>query len=236
MNNILVIDDDERLLSLVKELLETNGFHVTAVTSASTARLKICEEHYDVMIVDWMMPRESGLELIQSVRNSTSHQRRIPSIMLTALDDIDHKVQGFDAGCDDYLPKPFEARELILRIKALIRRTAQIVNIQVLKFGNCEFNKITNELIKNEQPTILSSTELNLLKTLSQRPNEPFSRVELAKNLSFQVADRTIDVQITRLRRKVGDDPKNPTIIKTIRNIGYVLCCDISEHNQNQAA
>ena len=236
MNNILVVDDDERLLSLVKELLETNGFHVTGVTSASTARSKICEEHYDAMIVDWMMPRESGLELIQSVRNSTSHQSKIPSIMLTALDDIDHKVQGFDAGFDDYLPKPFEARELISRIKALIRRTAQVGDIQIVKFGDCEFNKITNELHRNKGTIILSSTEQNLLKTLSQRPNEPFSRIELAKKLSFQVADRTIDVQITRLRRKIGDDPKNPTIIKTIRNIGYVLCCDTSAQNQTQAA
>lgn len=236
MHNILVVDDDERLLSLVMELLETNGFQVDGVTSASNARTKICQEHYDVMVVDWMMPRESGLDLIQSVRNSAMCQSKIPAIMLTALGDVDHKVQGFEAGFDDYLPKPFEARELISRINALIRRTAQADTIQILKFGNCEFNKITNELRRNKEPIVLSSTELNLLKTLSQKPNEPFSRIELAKKLSFQVADRTIDVQITRLRKKIGDNPKNPTIIKTIRNIGYVLCCDASTQSQTQAA
>jgi two-component system phosphate regulon response regulator OmpR len=178
---------------------------------------------FDAMIVDWMMPNESGIEFIKSVRNSTSHIKNIPAIMLTAMDNIDNKIIGFDSGFDDYITKPFEERELIARLRALINRTQKDQKNKVIQFGDCEFNLETDVLLVNSKEVYLSTTELTLLKTLCQKPNHPFSRMELAKKLTFRVSDRTIDVQITRLRKKIGDNPKNPTIIKTIRYIGYSL-------------
>ena len=236
MTNILVVDDDERLLSLIVEILQKNGFVAKGAISASAARIALHNEHFDVIIVDWMMPKESGIDFIKSVRNSDSFYKTIPAIMLTALDDIDHKIQGFENGYDDYISKPFEERELVARINAITRRTSQKKIAKCLKFGNCEFDLNRKELKLNEQLVSLSTTELGLLSALAQRPNEPFSRIELAKKLSFQVSERTIDVQITRLRKKIGDNPKNPTIIKTIRYIGYTLSCTVleNEHDSSQ--
>ena len=226
MRNILVIDDDERLLSLIVEILKKNSFQVTGATSANEGRKKIRDEHFDAIVADWMMPKESGIDFITTLRNSTEYQEKIPAIMLTALDDIDHKVQGFEAGYDDYLVKPFEARELIARLNALIKRTSQNNCNTTVKFGNCVFDTKTEILLHNGSIVQLSSTELTLLKILAHRPNTPFSRTELAKRLSSCVSERTIDVQITRLRKKIGDDPKYLTSIKTIRHIGYILCCN----------
>ncbi len=229
MNNILVIDDDERLLFLIVEILKKNGFSAKGATSASNARTAMRNEHFDVIIVDWMMPKESGIDFIKSLRTYDSQYKKIPAIMLTALDDIDHKLQGFESGYDDYVTKPFEAKELVARINAIMRRAAQDKSHKRLKFGNCEFDLEHKELRLNTKSVTLSTTELSLLLTLAQRPNEPFSRLELAKKLSFQVSERTIDVQITRLRKKIGDNPKNPSIIKTVRYTGYTLCCSVVE-------
>lgn len=223
MNRILVIDDDERLLSLILSVLKMNNFDVCGVVSASNARMKLNEEHFDLIIVDWMMPNESGVEFIKALRNSASHLKDIPVIMLTAVDDIDRKVEGFDSGADDYITKPFETKELVARINSLLRRVSSDSQISILKFGNCEFDLNNGELKKDSEIINLSTTELDLLKTLAMRPNKPFSRIELAKKLSFQVSDRTIDVQINRLRKKIGDNPKSPTIVRTIRYIGYAL-------------
>lgn len=230
MINILVVDDDERLLSLIVAILQKNGFLANGVTNASAAKVALHDEHFDVLIVDWMMPNESGIDFIRALRNSDSPYNTIPAIMLTALDDIDHKLQGFENGYDDYVTKPFEERELIARINAIARRTSQKKFARCLKFGNCEFDLSRKELKLNGQFVMLSTTELGLLSALAQRPNEPFSRTELSKKLSFQVSERTIDVQITRLRKKIGDNPKSPTIIKTIRYIGYTLCCKVIEN------
>lgn len=223
MRKILVIDDDERLLSLIVSVLKMSKFDVFGVTSAAQARTKLNEEHFDLIVVDWMMPNENGVQFIKSIRNSVSHLKNIPAIMLTAVDDIDKKVEGFESGFDDYITKPFETKDLVVRINSLLRRTSDVPQVSVLKFGNCEFNLINGELKKNSEIINLSTTELDLLKTLALRPNKPFSRLELAKKLSFQVSDRTIDVQINRLRKKIGDNPKSPTIVRTIRYIGYAL-------------
>lgn len=235
MKNILVIDDDERLLSLIVEILQKNGFIAKGMTTTREARIAMRNEHFDVIIVDWMMPQESGTDFIKSIRNSDLYYKKIPAIMLTALDDIDHKLEGFESGYDDYVTKPFEGRELIARINAIIRRTSQDIYPKCLKFGDCEFNLERQELKQNAYPVTLSTTELGLLLTLAQRPNEPFSRTELAKKLSLQVSERTIDVQITRLRKKIGDNPKNPSIIKTIRYIGYTLCCRCADNEDRES-
>ena len=226
MKNILVVDDDERLVFLIVETLKTSGYNAVGVTSASQARSKLYELHFDAVIVDWMMPIESGIDFIKSIRESANYLKNIPAIMLTAVDSLDEKIIGFDSGFDDYITKPFETKELIARLQALIKRSLIGNTNDLLKFGNCEFNIKNDELKKDSELVYLSTTELTLLKTLCQRPNQPFSRSELAKKLSFQVSDRTIDVQITRLRKKIGDNNKNPTIIRTIRYIGYALYCD----------
>ncbi len=226
MKNILVVDDDERLVFLIVETLKTSGYNAVGVTSASQARSKLYELHFDAVIVDWMMPIESGIDFIKSIRESANYLKNIPAIMLTAVDSLDEKIIGFDSGFDDYITKPFETKELIARLQALIKRSLIGNTNDLLKFGNCEFNIKNDELKKDSELVYLSTTELTLLKTLCQRPNQPFSRSELAKKLSFQVSDRTIDVQITRLRKKIGDNNKTPTIIRTIRYIGYALYCD----------
>lgn len=223
MNRILVVDDDERLLSLIISVLKMNNFDVYGAISGAQARMKLNEEHFDAIVIDWMMPNETGVDFIKSIRNSVSHLKNIPAIMLTAVDDIDKKVEGFEAGYDDYITKPFETKDLVARINSLIRRCQDSPKVSILCFGNCQFNLINGELKRDSEIVFLSTTELDLLKTLAMRPNKPFSRIELAKKLSFQVSDRTIDVQVNRLRKKIGDTPKSPTIIKTIRYIGYAL-------------
>ena len=223
MKKILVIDDDERLLSLIVSVLQMNDFDVCGAISGAQARSKLNEEHFDAIVVDWMMPRETGIEFIKAIRNSANHLKDIPAVMLTALDDIDKKVEGFESGFDDYITKPFETKELVVRLNSLIRRATNGATVSVLRFGECNFNLTSGELKKDSEIINLSTTELDLLKTLASRPNQPFSRIELAKKLAFQVSDRTIDVQINRLRKKIGDNPKSPTIIKTVRYIGYAL-------------
>ena len=228
MERILVVDDDERLGALVVELLRRNAYEAEAAISASQARSKLHEAHFDAILVDWMMPVENGIAFIRSLRASASHLQNIPAIMLTAVDDVDKKVIGFEAGYDDYITKPFEAKELIARLRALIKRTTTAMgNIaEVLRFGNCEFDTKNDELRCSGELVHLSTTELSLLKTLCQRPNQPFSRCDLARKLAFQVSGRTIDVQITRLRKKIGDNQKQPTIIRTIRYVGYAIYCE----------
>jgi two-component system phosphate regulon response regulator OmpR len=226
MRSVLVIDDDERLTSLIVASLESHGYSAIGVTSAAQAKSTLLSEHFDAIVVDWMMPNESGIEFITSIRKSITHLKDIPAIMLTAIDCIDNKVVGFEAGFDDYITKPFEDRELVARLNAVINRSIQrFATGTFVRFENFTFNPSNNELRKGKELVTLSTTELTLLKTLSQKPNYPFSRAELAKQFSFQVSDRTIDVQVTRLRKKFGDDTKNPRIIKSVRHIGYSLCC-----------
>jgi two-component system phosphate regulon response regulator OmpR len=220
---ILVIDDDERLLFLISALLQKNNFEVMTAKSAKEARSILSEESIDALVVDWMLPKETGVEFIKNIRGASHYLKNIPAIALTAVDGIDNKVTGFEAGFDDYVTKPFEEVELILRINALLKRTEIQNQDTIVEFGDCMFNLETEELIKGGEVVHLSSTEVALLKTLCLRPNQPIHRAELAKKLSFQVSDRTIDVQIARLRKKIGDESKNNPIIKTVRHVGYSI-------------
>ena len=224
MHSILVIDDDERLLSLIVQLLKISGYDATPAKSAIEARNIISYQSFDAIIVDWMMPKESGIEFIKTLRSSASQSKNIPALMLTAMGDIDNKIEGFEAGFDDYLVKPFEERELLARLASLIRRnTIKEVDSPTITFGNCVFNLTTGEFLHENNPIYLTSTEIILLKTLCQKKNQPISREDLSQKLGFKVNDRTIDVQITRLRKKIGDNPKEPAIIQTIRHIGYSI-------------
>jgi two-component system phosphate regulon response regulator OmpR len=220
MKSVLIVDDDKRLLHLITSLLKVNGYNATGAQSAAEAKELLKSGNFDVLIVDWMMPNTSGIEFIKSIRSSQSSVNSIPAMMLTALGDVDSKVTGFDAGFDDYLTKPFEEKELIARINAIMARSQHTCN-DTLKLGDCEFNKQSGELRRGKTRVYLSTVEMTLLLTLCQKPNHPCTREELVKRLAFCVSERTIDVQIARLRQKLGDDAKEPLIIKTVRHIGY---------------
>lgn len=224
-NKILIIDDDERIVSLLIQILNnTESYNAIGACDASNARAILLEHNnnFDAMIVDCMMPNESGIEFIRSIRSGGNE---IPSILLTAIDTVDNKILGFEGGADDYLTKPFDERELMARLKRLIEKSKKkdIYNDNIVFFGNCEFNMNNAELTIDGVSIYLTSTEKSLLTSLCQKCGLPVAREDLAKKLGFIVSDRTIDVQITRLRRKIGDNPKNPTIIQTIRYIGYSI-------------
>jgi two-component system phosphate regulon response regulator OmpR len=223
--SVLVIDDDNRLLDLVINLLIQKSFDAVGVGSTSAGFDSLASKAFDAIIVDWMMPIESGIDFIKRLRSSSVGFRNIPAMMLTSMSDIDDKVLGFESGFDDYITKPFEPKELLVRLCAMIRRSRNIGHIPgtILRFGDCEFNLETGVLSLNSKIVNLSDSEMVLLKTLCARPNYPFPRKELAKKFRFIVSDRTIDVQITRLRKKIGDDSRNPCIIRTIRHIGYAI-------------
>ncbi|MDR1475910.1 MAG: response regulator transcription factor [Holosporales bacterium] len=225
MHSILVIDDDIRLLNLVVDLLRVADFAAVGANSVAEGLAALSSRKFDAIVVDWMMPFENGIEFITRLRSTASYAQHIPAMMLTALSDPDDKVVGFESGFDDYLTKPFETKELIVRLNAMIRRSkiAHTHHVPVVKFGSCVFDTDSGELFLNSESVNLSESELMLLKTLCLRPNHPFTREELAKKFGFIVSDRTIDVQITRLRKKIGDDTRKPFIIKTIRHIGYAL-------------
>jgi two-component system phosphate regulon response regulator OmpR len=221
---LLVVDDDRRLRDLLVKFLKENHFLVSSASNAAEARAHLASQPVDLMILDIMMPGEDGLSLTQSL----AEKGAVPILLLTARDTVDDRVHGLDVGADDYLSKPFEPRELLARIKAILRRAtpAEAPESFELKLGDYRFNQTTSQLIKGDTIVFLSSTELLLLKILAQNPRKPFSRSDLAQRIGHRVSDRTIDVQITRLRRKIGDDSRQPRYLQTIRHIGYMLAPD----------
>ena len=222
--HLLVVDDDNRIRTLLVKFLSDQGFRVNAAANAAEARSHMACHVFDALILDIMMPGEDGIGLTKSLRATT----RVPILLLTARDQLDDKVIGFDIGADDYLTKPFEPLELLARLKSLIRRSAapSLDASPLICFGDYTFD-IQNGRLKNKEDLVfLTSTEMILLKTLAQTPGHPFSRDELAQRIGHRVSERTVDVQITRLRKKIGDDPRNPRTLQTIRHIGYALCPD----------
>jgi two-component system phosphate regulon response regulator OmpR len=221
---LLVVDDDRRLRDLLVKFLKENHFLVSSASNAAEARAHLASQPVDLMILDIMMPGEDGLSLTQSL----AEKGTVPILLLTARDTVDDRVHGLDVGADDYLSKPFEPRELLARIKAVLRRAspAEASEPTELKLGDYRFNQATSQLTKGNGVVFLSSTELLLLKILAQNPRKPFSRTDLAQRIGHRVSDRTIDVQITRLRRKIGDDSRQPRYLQTIRHIGYMLAPD----------
>jgi two-component system phosphate regulon response regulator OmpR len=217
------------LLTLVVDLLKRENFEAIGVDSTEAGFDSLSSKSFDAIIIDWMMPIENGIDFIKRLRSSEVGFRNVPAMMLTALSDIDDKVIGFESGFDDYLTKPFDPKELLVRLQAMIRRSSipQHNSGEVLKFGECEFNLETGVLTKGSQTVHLSDSEDTLLRTLCKRPNQPFTREELARKIGFMVSDRTIDVQITRMRKKIGDDPKNPRIIRTVRHVGYAITAEV---------
>ncbi|AIK96023.1 response regulator [Candidatus Odyssella acanthamoebae] len=224
--HVLVVDDDRRLRELLTKFLKDAGFRVQAAAMAAEARIQLAAQHFDVMVLDIMMPGETGLDFTKSLREGGN---QIPILYLTARDSVEDRIEGFDSGGDDYLPKPFEPAELVSRLRAILRRVAPKKTQDIiphLVFGDLVFHIEDGILQDKETQVFLSSTEIILLRTMAQSPRQPFSREDLAQRIGHRVTDRAVDVQITRLRKKIGDDSKQPRFIQTVRHIGYALCPD----------
>lgn len=220
--HILVVDDDTRLRNLLRRFLQEQNFATSVAKDAAEARMFIDEYKFDLLIVDVMMPNESGIEFLTALRK----ENNVPVIMLTAMGEPDDRISGLEAGADDYLPKPFEPKELVLRIKNILKRTPQNTENKdmPLNLGLCLYDAVKKELT-NKQGEIIHITpvEQMLLSVLSQKPGQIFTREKLAEILGAGQSSRSIDVQITRLRKKIEKDSKNPRYLQTIRGKGYML-------------
>ena len=223
--HLLVVDDDERLRALLQRYLFSNGFRVSVAANAADARALMKSMAFDLLILDVMMPGESGFELTKSVRASSS----VPILMLTAKGEAEDRIKGLEHGADDYLPKPFEPRELLLRVSALLRRAAPPAQkaIAEVRMGDCVYDPERGQLRRKGKPVHLTSSESALLQLFAANAGRSFSRSDLCTRLGVTL-ERSIDVQVTRLRRKIEEDPKLPLYLQTVRGVGYVL---VPDHN-----
>ena len=216
--HILVVDDDEGIRTLVKKYLNENNYLVTTANSAEDAFEKIQIIKFDLIILDIMMPGKSGLEFIKE------NQKKLdtPVILLTAKGEADERVEGLEVGADDYLPKPFEPKELILRIQNIIRKTKKNDQKRVIQFENIKIDLNKQLIVKKNTEYKINNTEKKILEKMINNPGKTFSREDIGI-LTELDKERSIDVIITRLRKKIEIDPKNPKFLQTIRGAGYVL-------------
>lgn len=227
--HLLVVDDDERIRTLLQKFLIRNGFLVTTARDAEHARRILAGLDFDLVVLDLMMPGEDGLSLTAWLRETNM----VPILLLTARGETEHRIEGLEAGADDYLPKPFEPRELLLRINAILRRVPHAPSSdtepKVLSLGPIRYDLERGEMWQGETLVRLTSTEMQLMRVFSAFCNEPISRTKLVEELGRdrgQAQERAIDVQITRLRRKIEEDPKQPRYLQTVRGAGYMLSPD----------
>ncbi|UAB88908.1 response regulator [Ruegeria sp. SCSIO 43209] len=227
--HLLIVDDDERIRDLLKKFLMRSGFLVTAARDAAHARRVLSGLDFDLIVLDVMMPGEDGVSLTRSLRDTHS----TPILLLTAKGETEHRIAGLEAGADDYLAKPFEPKELLLRINAILRRMpetpAQDTAAKILHLGPIRYDIERGEMWQGEDPVRLTATESQLMKIFSAQPGEPISRAKLVEDLGRdkgQAQERAVDVQITRLRRKLEQDPKQPRYLQTVRGAGYMLAPD----------
>ncbi len=218
--HILVVDDDTRIRSLLKQFLSEQGFRITVAATASEARRRLEGLDFDLLVLDVMMPGESGVDLTRSLREV----RNVPILMLTALAETDSRVTGLEAGADDYLPKPFDPRELVLRINNILRRggPSATPKLEQIVFGPYSFQIARRELKRGGETLRLTEREQEILAIFAERAGETIPRHELVGG-DAEVGERTIDVQINRLRRKIERDPSNPVWLQTVRGVGYRL-------------
>ncbi|OHC81883.1 MAG: DNA-binding response regulator [Rhodospirillales bacterium RIFCSPLOWO2_12_FULL_67_15] len=226
--HVLVVDDDARLRELIRRYLSGNGFAVTAAADATEARACLKSFAFDVLVLDRMMPGEDGLALARALRAD----RPPPILMLTAMGEAEERIAGLEAGVDDYLVKPFEPRELLLRLNAILRRLAQpppappAAPPAEMRFGAAVFRADRRELVRGGRPVRLTEAETALLVVLAARPGEVVGREELARLTGASGGGRAVDVQVTRLRRKIESDPRAPRYLVTARGRGYALNFD----------
>ena len=221
--HLLIVDDDRRIRELLQKFLTGKGFRVTVAADASEARRKLEGLDFDLLVLDVMMPGENGIALTNSLREI----RNIPVILLTALAEAESRIAGLEAGADDYLAKPFDPRELVLRISNILKRSVNPAKpkIDQLVFGPFTFSLVKRELRRGASLIPLTGREQEIMMIFAANAGETIARHELAGN-GADVGERTIDVQINRLRRKIEDDPGNPIWLQTVRGIGYKLCLD----------
>lgn len=229
---ILVVDDDMRLRSLLERYLVEQGFQVRSAANAEQMDRLLERENFHLMVLDLMLPGEDGLSICRRMRQQ---ENQIPIIMLTAKGDEVDRIIGLEMGADDYLPKPFNPRELLARVKAVLRRKAADApgapakEEQVVEFGEFKLNLATREMSRNGEPIVLTSGEFAVLKSLVTHPRQPLSRdklMNLARGRDYSALERSIDVQVSRLRRMLEADPANPRYIQTVWGLGYVFVPD----------
>lgn len=232
-SHILVVDDDEGIRTLLKKYLTRNGYAVTAARDAAHARRLLDLLSFDLLVIDVMMPGEDGLSLTRSLRETLE----TPILLLTAKSEAGDRIDGLESGADDYLPKPFEPRELLLRIGAILRRTVDPVAMtertdvpKALSLGVCRYDMIRGELWRDGVPLKLTTAEATMMRILSKQPGEAVSRTALLGEVEGDdepnAQERAVDVQVTRLRRKIEEDPKSPRYLQTVRGAGYMLTPD----------
>jgi two-component system phosphate regulon response regulator OmpR len=214
--HILIVDDDDRLRALLKKFLGEQGFMVTAAADVAEARRKLEWFAFDLMILDVMMPGETGLSFLESLKD-----KKLPVLMLSAMGEADDRIKGLEFGAEDYLAKPFEPKELVLRVRSILRR-GRSPDVKMISFGDCVFNAAAGVLTRNGVAVSLTTNEMALLKALAESAGNPVSREALAARMPGSGSERAVDVQITRLRKKIEENDK-PVYLQTVRGSGYVL-------------
>ena len=227
-HHILVIDDDERLRVLLRRFLEESGFRVTDAGSAQEARSILQGMAFDILVVDVMMPGETGIEFLADLRKDDP----VPALFLTARSETESRIEGLEAGADDYMSKPFEPRELVLRIQRILQRN--VVNEQKtaandVRFGPFHFDIVSGLLTKAGNRLHITTAEQQLLGSFAESPNTVLSRDDLANILDGRMEGRSIDVAVARLRRKLEPNPRHPVYLQTVRNRGWMLRTDITQ-------
>ena len=226
--HLLVVDDDARLRDLLRRYLSENGFRVTVAADAKEARANLASFAFDLIVLDVMMPGESGLDLTGALRGNSSppnnRSPRLPVLLLTAMAEPEDRVNGLEQGADDFLAKPFEPRELVLRIRNIIeRRGIADETVRAIRFGGFRFDLARGELFSGDEIVHLTAAEAGLLSSLAARAGEAVSREDLSQSAQFGGNIRNVDVQMTRLRRKIEPDPRYPRYLQTVRGTGYAL-------------
>ena len=228
--HLLIVDDDERIRSLLQQFLVQNDYLVSTAEDAEQARTLLSAIEFDLIILDVMMPGQDGISFTAELRTL---QNNTPLLLLTARGETEDRIKGLEAGADDYLPKPFEPKELLLRINAILRRMPDLKEDQMmpktLSLGHLKYDVARNELWEGENQIRLTTTESQLMKIFTSALGEPISRVDLVTSLGRDISsaqDRAIDVQITRLRRKIEVNPGQPRYLQTVRGAGYMLLFD----------
>ena len=228
--HLLIVDDDERIRSLLQQFLVQSDYLVSTAEDAEQARTLLSAIEFDLIILDVMMPGQDGISFTAELRTL---QNNTPILLLTARGETEDRIKGLEAGADDYLPKPFEPKELLLRINAILRRMPNLKEDQImpktLSLGHLKYDVARNELWEGETQIRLTTTESQLMKIFTSALGEPISRVDLVTSLGRDVSsaqDRAIDVQITRLRRKIEVNPGQPRYLQTVRGAGYMLLFD----------
>ena len=218
--HLLIVDDDARLRELLRRYLSENEFRITTAADAAEARRHLASFAFDLIVLDVMLPGESGLALTRDL----NRERRLPVLLLTAMAEPEDRVNGLEQGADDYLSKPFEPRELVLRIRNLLQRRPAIdAPPREIRFGGCRFDLARSELFRGSEVIHLTAAETALLAGLAERAGAAVSREELSLSAQFSGNVRNVDVQMTRLRRKIERDPRFPRYLQTVRGTGYVL-------------